>query len=60
MNCKCMACPTQVESGNESLNRIAVLLKGTILRQESFFAAAKMIGPLCPECLKRWERTVPR
>jgi len=57
---KCIACPTNIEDGTASLDRIAVLLKKTVLRQESFHAAAKMIGPLCPECLKQWERTVPR
>ncbi len=60
MMSKCMACPTQIGDRSESLDRIEVLLKKTILRQESFLAAAKMIGPLCPECLKQWERTVPR
>jgi hypothetical protein len=55
-----MACPTQVNDGTTSLQRIETLLKKTILRQDSFFAAAKMIGPLCPECLKQWERTVPQ
>jgi hypothetical protein len=58
---KCSGCRRAVSDAERSFKRIAELLRDHDVRKEATpQEAAKRIGPLCPDCLRSWETTIPK